>query len=408
MAGNQVTLTFAGDSEKLERAFSKVGESSRSMGRSVQETESRFNRLGESTDRMATKSSTAYGAFGALQSGIDLTRIKAQKHAEALKDQADQLQKVADAAKDHINDLKAQAQADGKVTDAEKAQIEQAQKAADAAQKAADAKKDEADAADKAANKQTGLTTGLMAAGLAFDALSGVTDLATLGLEANTFKKVGNTAATVASTAASGIARGATLAWTGAQWLLNAALTANPIGLIIAGIVALIAIIVLIATKTTWFQTAWKASWGAIKSAAVAVWDWLKQLPGWIGSAFAKVAGFISAPYRAAFNFIADAWNNTIGRLHWTIPDWIPGLGGKTISVPQLPKFHSGGTVPGAPGSEMLAVLQAGETVTPANQSSGGMEMRVTGGGSFFTFFKNAARNGEIEFYVDGHKVKVV
>lgn len=40
-----------------------------------------------------------------------------------------------------------------------------------------------------------------------------------------------------------GIVAGTTAVWTGAQWLLNAALAANPVGLIIAGIVLLIALI---------------------------------------------------------------------------------------------------------------------------------------------------------------------
>lgn len=73
------------------------------------------------------------------------------------------------------------------------------------------------------------------------------------------------------------IARAATIAWTAVQWLLNVALTANPIGLIIIAIAALIAIIVLIATKTTWFQTLWKIVWGAIKTAALAVADWFMK-----------------------------------------------------------------------------------------------------------------------------------
>jgi hypothetical protein len=47
---------------------------------------------------------------------------------------------------------------------------------------------------------------------------------------------------------------------------------------------------------------------------------------------------------------------------------------------PGLQKFHDGGVVPGAPGSEMLAVLQAGETVTPAGQSgSVVLEVRSSG-----------------------------
>lgn len=50
----------------------------------------------------------------------------------------------------------------------------------------------------------------------------------------------------------------ATTIWTGVQWLLNAALTANPIGLIIAGIVALIAVITYVIYKTSGWGKMWK------------------------------------------------------------------------------------------------------------------------------------------------------
>lgn len=174
---------------------------------------------------------------------------------------------------------------------------------------------------------------------------------------------VAHTAATVAHTAAAGLAKAATTTWTGVQWLLNAALTANPIGIVVVAIGALIAIVVLIATKTTWFQDLWRVTWTFVKDKAVEVWDWLKSLPDKIGGVFSSIAGFVSAPFRNAFNFVADAWNNTIGGLHWKAPDF---LGGWEVSVPQLRKFHSGGVVPGPPGSEMLGVLQAGEQISPA------------------------------------------
>lgn len=45
---------------------------------------------------------------------------------------------------------------------------------------------------------------------------------------------------------------------TGAQWLLNVAMTANPIGLIVAGVAALIAVIAVVASKFTGFGAAWK------------------------------------------------------------------------------------------------------------------------------------------------------
>jgi hypothetical protein len=47
------------------------------------------------------------------------------------------------------------------------------------------------------------------------------------------------------------------------------------------------------------------------------------------------------------------------------VPGWVPGVGGNSISAPTLPHFHQGGIVPGGLGAETLAVLQAGERVTP-------------------------------------------
>lgn len=178
--------------------------------------------------------------------------------------------------------------------------------------------------------------------------------------------------ATIAQGIASKAAAVGTTIWTGAQRLLNLAFVASPIGWIVLGIGALVAVIVLIATKTDWFQRAWGASWKWIKAAAIDVWDWLKQLPGWIGSAFGRIAGFISTPYRVAFNLIADAWNHTIGRLHFTLPSWIPGIGGNSISVPNLPHFRSGGTVPGGIGEEVMAVVHGGEKITQAGQGDAG------------------------------------
>lgn len=63
-----------------------------------------------------------------------------------------------------------------------------------------------------------------------------------------------------------------TKVWTAVQWLLNSAFLANPITWIVIAIIALIAVIVLIATKTTWFQDIWTAVWGWIVSVAEATW----------------------------------------------------------------------------------------------------------------------------------------
>lgn len=63
----------------------------------------------------------------------------------------------------------------------------------------------------------------------------------------------------------------ATVAWTAAQWLLNAALTANPIGVVVVALGALVAAIVLAYTKSETFRNIVDAAFAAIKSAITAV-----------------------------------------------------------------------------------------------------------------------------------------
>ena len=65
-----------------------------------------------------------------------------------------------------------------------------------------------------------------------------------------------------------GIVAAKTVIWTGVQWLLNGALTANPIGLVIAGIVALIAVIGYVIYKTD----GWGKMWSAVVSNAKLNW----------------------------------------------------------------------------------------------------------------------------------------
>lgn len=60
----------------------------------------------------------------------------------------------------------------------------------------------------------------------------------------------------------------ATKAWAAIQVVLDVALNANPIGLIVIGVAALIAVIVYLAVKTKFFQIVWAAVWGAIKAVA--------------------------------------------------------------------------------------------------------------------------------------------
>lgn len=58
-----------------------------------------------------------------------------------------------------------------------------------------------------------------------------------------------------------------------AQWALNAAMTANPIGIIIVAIGALVAGIIWVATQTTFFQDTWEIVTTAIGTAATWLWE---------------------------------------------------------------------------------------------------------------------------------------
>lgn len=100
------------------------------------------------------------------------------------------------------------------------------------------------------------------------------------------------------------VSQKAVAVWTGivtaAQWLWNAAMTANPIGIIIVAIAALVGAIIYVATKTTWFQTAWKYTWNALKTAAEATWNVLKPVFSGIWLALrvlATVVGVVLYPF---------------------------------------------------------------------------------------------------------------
>jgi phage-related protein len=220
----------------------------------------------------------------------------------------------------------------------------------------------------------------------------------------------------LAKAAADRVAAAGARAWAIGQNLLNLSLLANPITWIIVGIVALIAVIVLIATKTSWFRDAWQAAWRGIRIAAQAVWTWIKGLPkdlstvwvtitdfitapfelAWtlvskgaatlwtwlaglpkkLGTAFKAVYGFVTAPFRAAFNMISDMWNKTIGKIQIKFPKF---LGGGEMHMPTLPRLHAGGIVPGVAGVPTPILALGGERVSPTTSADTGTARVVVG-----------------------------
>ena len=157
---------------------------------------------------------------------------------------------------------------------------------------------------------------------------------------------------------------------TAAQWAWNAALTANPIGLIVVGIAALVAAVVIAYNRFDWFRA------GVAK-----VVESLKLAFELFGEAVSNVAQSIYGAFKIAFNAVASLWNNTVGRLSFSIPDWVPGIGGKGFSVPNIPMLAEGGIVT---GPTLALIGEAGpEAVIPLNRGGGALgnvTINVNGG----------------------------
>ena len=93
--------------------------------------------------------------------------------------------------------------------------------------------------------------------------------------------------------------------------------------------------------------------WGAIKAVIGGVVDFIIAIPSRVMGIFGGVAEAISGPFKTAFNLIAKAWNNTVGSLSFSIPDWVPLVGGKSFSAPKIPEFRADGG-PIIPGRDYI------------------------------------------------------
>ena len=85
--------------------------------------------------------------------------------------------------------------------------------------------------------------------------------------------------------------------------------------------------------------------------------------------------------YKDLFNGIAKLWNSTVGKLSFNIPSWVPGIGGKGFSVPNIPYLAEGGIVTG-PTLAMIGE-RGPEAVIPLSGRGNGMgnyTINITGG----------------------------
>lgn len=129
-----------------------------------------------------------------------------------------------------------------------------------------------------------------------------------------------------------------------AQWLLNAAMAANPIGLVISIIAGLIAGIIVLWNTNEGFRNAVIDAWNAILGAAQTVWggivnfftvdipaawqsllDFFNGAPGWFADLWATI--------QQAF---VDGWNAIVNFFTQTIPQWINSVGEWFNKLPYL------------------------------------------------------------------------
>jgi hypothetical protein len=418
---NQVTLEFAGDATKLQRASrdaqtsveSFASESTRA-GREAAEAGAGANDYARSLGNIGEATTGALDGIDAMGGGLqavadiqDYARDRAQRLARA---NVDVMQATEDMAQATRDAAQANIDAEQASLDLEQARLDEATALKDYNQ----AVKENGKNSDEAKQAKLDMAqASLDVLQAEEDAEQATRDLSQANIDAKTAQVDLNDAMHEANppeiqewadkvgmvTPLLSALVGVVGLVTAAQWAWNAAQLASPMTWIIVGIGAIIGIIALLVTKTEWGRKAWDTAWGGIKSAASAVgrwfrdtlwgswirgtWDrikdkgqsvvdWMREVPTRLKNAFSKVTSFIFEPFRAAFNRIAHAWNATVGALSWTVPGWVPGIGGNSISVPNLPTFHQGGTVPGAPGSEVLAVLQAGEEVRSRSSVAAG------------------------------------
>lgn len=137
-----------------------------------------------------------------------------------------------------------------------------------------------------------------------------------------------------------------------------------------------------IANLISWFGNAI----AAVGNFAATVIYWFMRLPGTVSNvigqiinffrsfgsqlagAMGNVASVVEAPFKTAFNAIASFWNNTVGKLSFNAPSWVPGIGGKGFSMPKLPILDTGGIVT-KPTIAALAVNSQPEAIVPLNDA---------------------------------------
>ena len=175
---------------------------------------------------------------------------------------------------------------------------------------------------------------------------------------------------------------------------MNIAMALNPIGAIVLALGAIATGAAIVFVKFEKFRPLLLGLFGPAGIAIGAIiffkdqiMDIFSKIYNGIKATMGFVVNVITAPFKTAFNAIAGLWNSTIGKLSFTIPNWVPGIGGKGFDVPDIPMLAEGGIVT-APTLAMIGEGRGPEAVIPLSKlgsmgfggNGGNITINVNGG----------------------------
>lgn len=156
-----------------------------------------------------------------------------------------------------------------------------------------------------------------------------------------------------------------------AQRAMNAAMKANPIGIVITVLTLLAAGLVAAYKKSDTFRTVVNKAWSAIKTGASAAWTFIKDVfaklksgignvgtafgkaKDAVGTAWGKIKGIVKAPIKASIEFIND---KLIGGINKLLP--------KKLELGRIPGFSEGGYTGRFDPRQVAGVVHGDEHVT--------------------------------------------
>lgn len=308
---NQVTLTFAGDSQSLERSFSNVGQAA--------------NKMSGDLDSATGKAKSLDSSMGKVGETVDSSESKFMGTADVLDGLATTMGFNIDA---QIGFARGMGDIAGGLTNLGPLLSGIA------------AKTGITTAATWAWNTaQTALNLVMSMNPIALTVIA-IAALAAAFVVAWQHSETFRNVVTGAFEAVKGVIMGA-FNWVKDNWPLLLGILTGPIGLAVVAI---------------------SKNWDSITGFFGGAVSFFRNV-------FGGVTDAITAPFRSAFDSIKRLWNATVGGFGFTVPDWIPGVGGKGFTIPRM---HMGGVIPGNPGQVVPILALAGERMGRAGASGGG------------------------------------